>query len=520
MTEDAWPPVQAERVGDGFAAAGVLAALHSTDDQLRVHVQASGKLARVALRWHGKFEADSLFLGDHWERGYGDLQWRTFQAERVMPWYFAAHSPSVASTLSVGVMTGSGAMCAWCVDSAGVTLWLDLRNGGNPCVPGDRSIDAATIVALESRAGESPMAVIRRLCQRMCPSPRLPDAPVCGNNNWYYAYGHGFDHHQVRRDAGLLAELAGDHAVRPYCVIDAGWSPGSVCPGGPWTASRPDRFPDMPALAADIRNIGVRPGIWIRPTALTTVDDPKRLRAGPPIGGEFPLDLTLAENLQTIHDDVARMRAWGFDLIKHDFSTYDLFGKWGFEMGVEMTAPSWSFADRSLTNAEIITRLYRTIRTGAGDAVLIGCNTVGHLGAGLFEVQRTGDDTSGKIWERTRRMGVNTLAFRMPQHGTFFMNDADCVAHTERTPWEKDRQFLDAVARSGTALFVSVDPTKIEPDVKCEMSIAMRRALDGGVKLAEPLDWLHTTTPRRWRFDDEQIEYEWDERGGAWPAKC
>ena len=37
---------------------------------------------------------------------------------------------------------------------------------------------------------------------------------------------------------------------------------------------------------------------------------------------------------------------------------------------------------------------------------------------------RTGDDTSGRIWERTRRMGVNTLAFRLPQHNAFYHIDA------------------------------------------------------------------------------------------------
>ena len=44
-----------------------------------------------------------------------------------------------------------------------------------------------------------------------------------------------------------------------------------------------------------------------------------------------------------------------------------------------------------------------------------------------MHLNRTGDDTSGRIWERTRRMGVNTLAFRLPQHNTFYHIDADCV---------------------------------------------------------------------------------------------
>ena len=66
---------------------------------------------------------------------------------------------------------------------------------------------------------------------------------------------------------------------------------------------------------------------------------------------------------------------------------------------------------------------------------------MGHLGAGLFEIQRTGDDTSGHVWERTRRMGVNTLAYRLPQHGTFFVIDADCAAHTSQTPWNSIGNF-------------------------------------------------------------------------------
>jgi alpha-galactosidase len=189
-------------------------------------------------------------------------------------------------------------------------------------------------------------------------------------------------------------------------------------------------------------------------------------------------------------------------------------------MGAELTDAGWHFADQSLTNAEIILRLYRTLREGADDAVLLGCNTIGHLGAGLFEIQRTGDDTSGLIWERTRRMGVNTLAFRLPQHGTFFASDPDCAAHTDRTPWEFDRQFLDAVARSGTALFISVDPRTIQPDQKAAFRAAMQTALSGGTPGGcEPLDWLHTTAPRVWRFGDEKVTYQWEEPSGAFPLR-
>ena len=93
-----------------------------------------------------------------------------------------------------------------------------------------------------------------------------------------------------------------------------------------------------------------------------------------------------------------------------------------------MTRDGWTFAaGPSRTTAEVVEDLYRTIRVAAADSLVIGCNTVSHLSAGHFEICRIGDDTSGTEWPRTRKMGVNTLAFRGVQHGAFYVADADCV---------------------------------------------------------------------------------------------
>jgi alpha-galactosidase len=509
------------RDGNRFTSSAAEVDLKGDHDCTAVIVTCpDGVLTRVVLRWEVKLPGDALYLGDHWERGYGDLQWRFLQPERVMPWYFASHQTKSGETFLSGVKTQSAAMCFWCVDGAGISLWLDFSNGGGPCQPGNRQIHAATIVSRRV-IDKTPFAALTEFCKTLCAKPRIPETPICGNNNWYYAYGENFDSHAMLRDAEFLADIADGHAVRPFCVIDAGWtSSDSVCHGGPWEAGDPKRFADMPGLAAKMKSFGVRPGIWMRPTALSKADDPRRLRPGPIAVPEKPLDLTLSENLELIRADVARIRSWGYDLIKHDFSTFDLLGKWGFEMGADFTERGWNFHDRSLTNAEILLRHYRTLREAAGNAVLLGCNAVGHLGAGLFEIQRTGDDTSGRVWERTRRMGINTLAFRLPQHKTFFLSDADCVAHTEKTPWEFDRQFLDLVARSGTALFVSVDPRKVTTEQKAAFRIAMRTALSGGEPGgAEPLDWLETTCPRTWRIGSQTVTYRWEESSGAYPFR-
>jgi alpha-galactosidase len=97
-------------------------------------------------------------------------------------------------------------------------------------------------------------------------------------------------------------------------------------------------------------------------------------------------------------------------------------------------------------------------------------------------VQRTGDDTSGRSWNRNRRMGVNTLAFRGPQHGAFYTVDPDIVAITNAVPWDLVAQWLRLVSESGTALFVAIEPGVIEPKHRA----ALHRALEIA---ARPQPW-------------------------------
>jgi len=470
------------------------------------------KLTRVRLRWNGAFPAGSRFLGDHWERSYGDLEWRGLVGERLMPWYFLASGGGVTS--GYGVKTGASAICCWQADDGGITLWLDVSNGGGGVELGARRLEAATIVARKGQPGESPLDAARAFCRAMCDKPLVPAQPIYGSNNWYYAYGKNTSTASILKDAALMAELMPAHpANRPFVVIDMGW--GAAPEGaGPVSQLAPD-YPDMAALARQMKVTGVRPGIWTRPT-LTTEKRAESWRlpaAGGRTRGELiTMDPSIPEALAYIGESVAAIRSWGYELIKHDYSTFDLTGRWGFAMGPEFTDRGWHFHDRGKTTAEIVLDLYRTIRRAAGGAALIGCNTIGHLAAGLVEAQRIGDDTSGREWSRTRKMGVNTLAFRMPQHGAFFTADADCVPLTRDIPWSLTRQWLDLVARSGTALFISADPSAVQPEHRIELKAALAEAArpqSPGV----PLDWMDTTTPERWRLNGKEVRYHWYAEG-------
>lgn len=487
-----------------------------TTNEVAINVRSPGMPVRyIHLRWNASVATTLRVLGDHWERSYGDLGWRNIIPERVMPWYFATHNDRACH--SYGVKTGAGSLCFWQLDPEGVSLWLNLSNGGGGVRLGQRTLAAAVIVTRKGTPGDDPTHALREFCPQMCSRPTPPSLPIYGTNDWYYAYGKNTAK-QILSDTDFVAELSTGNEVRPFSVIDMGWAAGAPA------------FPSMPDLAAQIRERKVRPGIWIRPLEAPAGTNATLLMSSLRFGDqkaraqELAYDPTIPEAQEKILAKLEQVVDWGFDLVKHDFSTYDLLGRWGFEMGAEPTTSGWSFHDQSRTNAEIILELYQRIRKSCGkDSLTLGCNTIGHLGQGFFDIQRTGDDTSGHIWERTRRMGVNTLAFRLPQHQAFFVQDADCVGISAAVPWEANRQWLDLLAHSGTALFISPGEGARTP----EQALAIRRAFQlaaSGGDGARPTNYLQESTPQAWTIEGRanpsgprELHYDWCMDKGAFP---
>lgn len=468
-------------------------------------------VSALRVHWENIVPAEADVLGDMWERGYGDLHWKKRSETGVLPWYFLAAWNGDVSAF--GVKTQPNAMCWWACDDTGVTLTADTTSGRKGVRLLGRTLPLAEIVFAEYTGDTFDAAV--SFCKVMCPSPRLPAQPVYGGNDWYCNYGEN-SYESIVEHTRKIVGCAKENKNRPFMVIDDGWqlchhngtNDAEYFNGGPWRyCSR--RFGDMKKLAEEITAMGAKPGIWFRPL-WTTEELPKEYILKYE-ATKYTLDPSVPAVLEMIKEDVATIRSWGYKLIKHDFTSYDIFAKWGMDPDHYLGMPV-DFADDTRTTAEIVLALYRAIREAAGDDILIiGCNTFSHLSAGLFELQRTGDDTSGREWERTRKMGVNTLAFRAPHHGTFYAADADCVGITGLVDWQKNNQWLDVLAKSGTPLFVSIaDNGCFTKEVEDAVTAAFQKACEPHA-VSRPLDWMTTKTPAVWKSDFGTDTYQWND---------
>ncbi len=490
--------------------------LKEKSKSISVAVQALNiSLSSVTLFWKTPIESASNILNDQWERTYGDISWHKQNATEILPWYFMEHNEK--GTNGFGIKTGAASFCFWQLSQGKLSLTLDMRSGGNGVQLGDRKLEAAEIVTIKSKAHETPFQTTRRFTKLMCNAARMPKKPVYGINDWYFSYGNNSEK-LILEHTALMSPFAEGLDNRPFSVIDAGWfkSPPNLpndCCFGDDMKTPNSKFGDMSKLAEKIRKLGLRPGIWTRPLCASYRDDNNLLL--PYIKGRTEknpiLDPTLSENLERLKNYFKLYNDWGYEMVKFDFTIYDILGKWGFEMlrDKTMTESNWRMNDISKTNAEIILNLYKTIRTAAGATYIISCNTISHLCAGIFELNRIGDDTSGQEWERTRKMGVNTLAFRSLQHGTFYACDGDCLGLTTKISWARNKQWLELVAKSGTPLFISAQAEAVGPEQKIAIKEAFKLASQN-LPVAEPLDWMENSFPKKWKLNGRIENFDWN----------
>lgn len=463
-------------------------------------------IKRIKLRWRGDMSDCFILTGDALERIYDSstAAWTGMIPQRMLPWYFQVYDGEKLNCF--GVKTGADAICCFQCDDSGITLWVDVRNGGGGvCLK--EPLLAAKVVCREGDPAETPFNASKAFCAQMCDAPVLPKQPIFGVNNWYWAYGK-LNHNIVMSETDQLMDMCRDAVHSPYMVIDAGWQKGwyrtrenIVGNAGPWDQLGAG-FSSMEETAGRITEKGAKPGLWFRPLC-TSVQVPAEWEGPRQMNQRgIVLDPSHPDVLELVGRDTARIAKWGYELIKHDFTTIDTLSFHWEEDG------NWHYYDRTITNATMLKRLYQTIQQAAGEAEVLGCNTVNHLVAGIHAAQRSSEDTSGRYFEMTRRNGIASF-IRLPQNQNFFAIDPDCAAFTERVPIKENLDFLEASAITGCITLASVTPGILKGNDLSRIRDIYRIASKGGIG-AVPADWLgHNVCSRFETPDGQKFSYDW-----------
>jgi alpha-galactosidase len=482
--------------------------IEGTDDGASVYVTAPNvKLRKVKIEWNIKTNPEAKILGDAWERSYGDLGWKTLNANDINPWYAMVSNANI--TNGFGVKTGTNTMCFWKLSQEKVSLTLDTKSGGLGVNLGERKLHAADLVFREGKEGESSYQATREFCKLMCPvNNYLPKERYVGWLDWYISYGD-YNANDFINETKAFAELVNDSPIKAFSLVDAGWAirdskPSSTC-WHDYQDRGSDRFPDMKLVATEIKSTGLIPGIWTRPLCTNPNDTKIRLQHDSTL-----IDPSVPENLEYVKNMMNNFREWGYDIIKHDFSQVDIFGRWGKEMGAELTDDGWTFQDSTKTTAEIILNLYKAIREGAGDdCTIIGCNTISHLSAGIFEFYRVGDD-SGNNLERALKYGPNGLIYRLPQDGIFYSIDPDCIGNLTNIPWWYNKQFMDLISKSYGLLYFSTEMDKLTIEHKTAIKRAIEEINNTKEHTLEPIDWIENSLPQQWKDAKDTYQLNWE----------
>ena len=462
----------------------------------------TSSVSRINLEYSLNVEDDDLVFIDSIERGYGDMSWSTLNNQRSGYWYAFIDNPNNKLLNAYGVNVQCNSIVSFILQKDKLFVDINTLSGGVGVYLQNRTLHACTLISNEYKY-ENVFDSCKEFLRKLMCDIKMKEVGhnVYGFNNWYYAYGES-SYEQIIKDTKLLKEVTTGLKTTPYMVIDDGWSVNPC--GGPWVVN--EKFGDMEKLAKEMKDLGVIPGIWFRPLK----DTSGKLKQFTHPNMDFLLDPTCPEVIEQIESDVTNFVNWGYQLIKLDFVTVDITWKYGFQMEEGITDLGWRYKDNHYTNAEIILNMYRAIESAAnGKAILIGCNAIGHLCAGICELNRIGDDTSGQEWERTRKMGVNSLAFRLIQNDVFYKIDADCVGIMGLISWEKNKQWLDVLAKSGSPLFVSCDPKDATEEIKEDL----RKAFiinEQQSNVCYPVDYSNNLLPNKWSIDGEIVEYDWE----------
>lgn len=367
-----------------------------------------------------------------------------------------------------------------------------------------RLVDGSPWEALEGYA----RIVARR--NGVSPPPIIPVGWV----DWYFSKAQTTED-DVLRNLDFIARELKDFGLE-YVQIDSGWQlgvettppPHNVIAGGPWVPN--SKFPrGMKWFADEIRKRGLKPGIWVRPFHI--IDGAKERAEHPEwFNDRGQMDCSNPEvRLYVQHVLTMLTEEWGYEYVKYDFPSFDLFGEWGPKLFADHAAHQEPY-DQSRTNIESCRDSLKIIAEAVrGKAHLLACNSVMPPTLGLAEVFRIGDDVGD--WNRTFTYGVKSVSARYYTNGAFWTNDPDCLLVREPFTMGQAQMWASLIALSGGAVFVSEYLSKL-PLERIEILkkvMPVYRNLRQPYGFGRPVDLFEKDPPQVWSLHVEKEFGDW-----------
>ena len=294
---------------------------------------------------------------------------------------------------------------------------------------------------------------------------------------------------------------------------------------GDWFTFKPEFPKGVAPLAAEIKQAGLLPGLWLAPFILHPKaeiikqhpDWVLRKANGKPVNAGFvwnalttALDITVPEALDYACQVVKMASAeWGYPYLKLDF--------------LYAAAVNCKYKDPTLTRAQVLRKGMEALRKAVGPEVtLLGCGAPFGAMLGLVEAMRIGADVSGD-WDPKfngisafiknepampcARNSVRNILTRANLHQHWWINDPDCllIRPDTRLSLEEVQSLASVIALTGGSLLVSDDLPKLTRDrlrfAECLLPVMGQRA--------QVLDWFDAKMPSMLRLDEVNETGEW-----------
>ncbi len=78
----------------------------------------------------------------------------------------------------------------------------------------------------------------------------------------------------------------------------------------------------------------------------------------------------------------------------------------------------------------------------------------------------------------------------------------------QRCPGQKNKQWMQLLAKSGTTLFIFAQPDAVGGEQK-EFIKECFKIASHNIPITEPLDWMENPLPAKWKLNSEVRTFNW-----------